>query len=103
MLLRSLGQGPGYVPLNAIDGDKLPKDAYSEREARQYFEWLGSVAAASGVAVDILAAGVAAPNAALLGPIARLSGGILDLHEGGLHVLHPFRVRDLGWAVTLPC
>ena len=75
-------QGPGFVPLNSIDGDQQPTDAFVEREARQYFDWLAHIAASSGVTVDILAAGVAAPNAAILGPVARQSGGIIDLHEG---------------------
>ena len=28
-------QGPGFVPLNVIDGDEQPEDAYAEEEARR--------------------------------------------------------------------
>ncbi len=28
-------QGPGFVPLSVIDGDKQPEDVYAEEEARR--------------------------------------------------------------------
>ena len=75
-------QGPGFVPLSAIDGDLTPEDAYAEAEARKYFAWLAEVAAVSGVTVDFFAAGLSAVNIPLVGPVASKSGGVLNVQEG---------------------
>lgn len=75
-------QGPGFVPLNAIDGDSVPEDAYSEEEARKYFGWLADVGKVSGVTVDMLAVGLSAVNIPLVGPLAAKSGGVLNIQEG---------------------
>ena len=82
-------QGPGYVPLSAIDGDVTPEDVTAEAEARKYFAWLADVASVSGVTVDLFAAGLSAVNIPLVGPVASKSGGVLNLQEGELFSMLP--------------
>lgn len=76
-------QGPGYVPVDAIDGVDLAKGSRAAdfKHSSKFFGQLAAYALDCGVAVDIFAAGMAAVNSPLLSKVATHSGGVLILHQ----------------------
>lgn len=73
-------QGPGAVPLQALDSPAA--DTHAQGRAAEATSDLAAAAAKFGVAVDVLAVGASAVNAPLLGMLTRQSGGSLTLHAG---------------------
>ena len=76
-----LVQGPGRVPLEEIDRAQGRKVDWSTKLGAKFFQELERFAQESGVAVDIMAAGMAAVNAPLLSKVATGTGGVLLLHQ----------------------
>jgi len=73
--------GPGTVPPELLDGEEHPEYDFAEAAARDYVEALTAAAERGGVAVDVLAAGLAAVNVPLFGFLTQRTGGCLLLHE----------------------
>ena len=74
-------QGPGSVPLEDIDSMQPGKTNRASQQGSKFFQELAAFARESGVAVDILAAGMAAVNSPLLSRMATDTGGVLLLHQ----------------------
>ena len=76
-------QGPGYMPVDAIDGGDQAKASRPAhfKQSSKFFAELAAYALEHGIAVDILAAGMAAVNSPLLSKVATQSGGVLILHQ----------------------
>jgi len=76
-----ISMGPGTVPPEIIDGEDHPEYEYAEAQAKRYIEAVTAAAERGGVAVDIIAAGLAAVNVPLFGFLTQRTGGCLLLHE----------------------
>lgn len=75
-------QGPGSVPESSLDGVGKRQHTQATKQAAKFFSQLGRFALDSGIAVDILAVGLAAVNIGLLSKVATDSGGFLSMHQG---------------------
>ena len=75
-------QGPGNVPAASLQGTGKPQNAQTHKQAEEFFSQLALFALDSGIAVDILAVGLAAVNISLLSRVATDSGGALSMHQG---------------------
>jgi len=88
--------GPGTIPPEVIDGEEHPEFEFAEQQAKGYISMLTKAAERAEVAVDVLAAGLAAINVPLFGYLTQRTGGCLLLHEGFSEALQ----RNISAALT---
>ena len=67
--------------MEEIDKAQGRKVDWSSKLGAKFFQEVERFALESGVAVDIMAAGMAAVNAPLLSRVATATGGVLLLHQ----------------------
>lgn len=72
------------MPLEEFDRAQGRKVDWSSKLGAKFFVELERFARESGIAVDIMAAGMAAVNAPLLSRVATATGGVLLLHQSEL-------------------
>lgn len=74
-------QGPGSVPLELLDCAEQSKKNRAAQLGSKFFQDVAVLAKDEGIAIDILAAGMAAVNTPLLSKMAMDTGGVLLLHQ----------------------
>ncbi|KAK9786487.1 hypothetical protein WJX73_005528 [Symbiochloris irregularis] len=74
-------EGPGSVPLNALDGKPRPRDSHAQSSAAKCFSQMAASASDLSTAVDVLALGCLAVNAPMLSRVCDTTGGAFMIHE----------------------